>query len=504
MLRFKNTIMLRLGMIGIVLSGLIRLLHMYIPMQSNSEHGTHASAGTGYFYALFGITIALWLLAFLQNRRSGQARLAAVVNTLLFTFISFTMIAAGEGMSVYHFSVFMVVAVVSFYEDIQLILLMTVLFALQHILGFAVPALTPVVFGVKDYTLIMVVLHAVYLLLTSGATSWQIAVKNGYMRTLEREQEAQAAMVQQLYEQLGDASKRVVHTADQLQEQVQRTAHASESVSQSVQDMTIQTAGQAAVSETGTRTVQEMVTSMQKVSEAAELVNRTSRDSSQKAEEGYAAVRAVLQQMQRIQASVGDVTGKVRDLEAQSQQIGQTIEVITQIADQTNMLSLNASIEAARAGEQGRGFAVVAEEVRKLAEQSASAAQQITNLVKDVQSKTDSAVQSAEHGLQEAERGVAVIQQAGNSFTDILAVTKEAADETLDMTSSITELAQKSNDILSSIQEIEGAAAELERMSASIVSANREQAASVHTISGIVEELNDFSKDLDAVTKQLK
>ncbi|MBK7091914.1 MAG: hypothetical protein IPH59_09365 [bacterium] len=124
--------------------------------------------------------------------------------------------------------------------------------------------------------------------------------------------------------------------------------------------------------------------------------------------------------MNKIASVVQDSAATIQALAKSSDQIGEIISVIDDIADQTNLLALNAAIEAARAGEQGRGFAVVADEVRKLAERTTKATKEITDMIKGIQSDTKGAVVSMEQGIHEVEGGRQLADKAGESLNAIL------------------------------------------------------------------------------------
>ena len=118
----------------------------------------------------------------------------------------------------------------------------------------------------------------------------------------------------------------------------------------------------------------------------------------------------------------------MRELGKSSDQIGEIISVIDDIADQTNLLALNAAIEAARAGDQGRGFAVVADEVRKLAERTTKATKEIAGMIKKIQADTTGAVRSMEEGTTEVERGIKLADRAGTSLQEIVGVSQKLTD----------------------------------------------------------------------------
>ncbi len=161
-----------------------------------------------------------------------------------------------------------------------------------------------------------------------------------------------------------------------------------------------------------------------------------------------------LSRMRAIAQSVGETAKKVQELGKQSDQIGKIIGVIDDIADQTNLLALNAAIEAARAGEQGRGFAVVADEVRKLAERTSSTTKEITGMIRSIQSETQSAVTAMQAGTQEVERGVESTSQAGSSLHDIIQMSEQVGDMVTHIATAATQQSAASEEINGNIEQI--------------------------------------------------
>jgi len=169
--------------------------------------------------------------------------------------------------------------------------------------------------------------------------------------------------------------------------------------------------------------------SISQMTAQAGQVAGSAQEAARIATEGAGAVHEMVQSVARIREVVGESTARMGELEEASRQIGQITAVISEIADQTNLLALNAAIEAARAGEHGRGFAVVAEEVRRLAERSASSAKEISALIAQIQGRTTQVVESMAEGSAEVEQGGRLANRAGEQLEQILqTVTRAAAD----------------------------------------------------------------------------
>lgn len=166
-------------------------------------------------------------------------------------------------------------------------------------------------------------------------------------------------------------------------------------------------------------TTQLAATAQNQAANAQDAV-AVSKDAETMAQDGGRLVQEVVHKMESISNSVNDSATMISKLAEQSQRIGQIIEAITSITDQTNLLALNATIEAARAGEHGRGFAVVADEVRTLAEKSSEAAKEIYSIVSVIRQDIEQAVQAMDIGAREVSEGVAVVEKAGLSLEEIV------------------------------------------------------------------------------------
>lgn len=205
-----------------------------------------------------------------------------------------------------------------------------------------------------------------------------------------------------------------------------------------------------------------------------------SKDAERVAREGGQAVRDVVTKMESIRDTVNNSTQVMSKLSQQSQQIGHIIEAITGIADQTNLLALNAAIEAARAGEHGRGFAVVADEVRNLAEQSATAAKEIYQIVNEIRNDIELAVNAMDIGAREVNEGVSVVERAGHSLDEIVAKVSDSSAYISEISVGTEQTSDASQELAQSTDQVNAA---VENIAQSTIS-----------LTQMAEELNELSR----------
>ncbi|HEV2884400.1 MAG TPA: methyl-accepting chemotaxis protein [Pyrinomonadaceae bacterium] len=211
-----------------------------------------------------------------------------------------------------------------------------------------------------------------------------------------------------------DATLQVSSAATEIQATTEHLANGSEE--QSMQIMETSSA------------IEEMTVSIQQVSENAGLSATVADQARANAKQGTEAVQNNITAMTRIREQVQETSKRIKRLGERSQEIGEIIQLIDDIADRTSMLALNASIQAAMAGEAGRGFAVVAEEVERLADRSTNATKQISTLIKSIQSETNEAVAAMEETTREVVEGSDLANEAGQALTEIETVSHRLAE----------------------------------------------------------------------------
>ncbi|VXA78359.1 MULTISPECIES: methyl-accepting chemotaxis protein [Aeromonas] len=242
---------------------------------------------------------------------------------------------------------------------------------------------------------------------------------------------------------------------------IAQVSHSSEELSgsaDSIAQIAEQTAQFATSQQTSTQTmaaaIEELVVSISHLSDNATHADELSKVSANTLEEGSGVIKQTLDSIENISSTVGDAASSLSELNSHTQQISDIIEVIRGIADQTNLLALNAAIEAARAGEQGRGFAVVADEVRNLASRSAASTQQITGMISKIQSGADASIRSMENTVNNVSRGVSLANQTGEAITSIKSHAANLTGLMGEISHTLREQSTAANEVVSTVGHI--------------------------------------------------
>lgn len=248
---------------------------------------------------------------------------------------------------------------------------------------------------------------------------------------------------------------------DNLRELIASVHLNVEAVKQSASDFSASAGMSAKAGESQSEAASSMAAAMEELSASIDQVEENSREarnvtisSGQQSEESGRIIHTATDEMRLISSSVNDAAKTIRELEGFSTQISGIVNVIKEIADQTNLLALNAAIEAARAGEQGRGFAVVADEVRKLAERTANSTNEITGMIAMIQQSTQRAVQEMEAGVQRVNEGVVLANKAGDSVTAIRSGSEQVTRAVDEITLALKEQVYAARDISLKVEQI--------------------------------------------------
>jgi methyl-accepting chemotaxis protein len=236
--------------------------------------------------------------------------------------------------------------------------------------------------------------------------------------------------------------------------------------------------------------VDEMTVSIDQISDHAREAQAISGNSNTLSEGGSDVILSVVQEMKRIAENVHQSSSIIGELGQHTNQIQSVVQVIKDIADQTNLLALNAAIEAARAGEQGRGFAVVADEVRKLAEKTASSTGEIAAMIGKIQAGAQHAVASMDVGVTCVNQGVALASQAGEAIHQIQQGSQQVSVAITDISSAIQEQSVASNEIAQHVEKV--------------AQMSDENAAAIHNSSAVAVELQSLAVNLKNTVTQFR
>ena len=246
----------------------------------------------------------------------------------------------------------------------------------------------------------------------------------------------------------------IKNTLTQVSEASAAVASACAEIGSSAEQLSSGAGEQSAQSAEAAGAVGEMSGSIKENSQNAKVTLETAHQAKETAEQGGIVVQRTVDSMKNISVVVNRSAETVKTLGRSSDQIGEIISVIDDIADQTNLLALNAAIEAARAGEQGRGFAVVADEVRKLAERTTKATKEIAGMIKQIQADTKEAVSSMDEGTKKVSDGIELADHAGDSLLEIIRISQQVTDKVTQIATASEHQTHASEMIRSSVERI--------------------------------------------------
>lgn len=307
-----------------------------------------------------------------------------------------------------------------------------------------------------------------------------------------------------LVQQISNTTSMVADVTDQMVTAADESGKAAEQVATSMGELAAGSANEAEVTQQTAEVANQMDQALKQVEISSEQIDVVSKNFKNVVDDGMNAVNELSNKTNESIRSSQGVETAIRDLDQKSKEIGQIVEVITNIADQTNLLALNAAIEAARAGEQGRGFAVVAEEVRKLAEGSGKAANQIDQIIRDIQKGTEHTVNEVATAISVIQAQAEVVETTEKLFGNIEKGIDDIQHEVNNNKVALNQLSTQVQKIVDACQNISSITQQSASSVEEVSAITEEQTASAQTIASSAQEIARLVRELEKAVGKFK
>lgn len=303
---------------------------------------------------------------------------------------------------------------------------------------------------------------------------------------------------------VSDGLEQVVATSEELTASAGQTKEAADQIAVSIQEIAngsdLQSSSYDIVSEES----EQVFKGVDKIASDINTATNSSIAAYSKAFDGNDVIVGTINQMNEINSKVYTSSKMINSLGEKSSKIGEIISLITDISSRTNLLALNAAIEAARAGEQGRGFAVVADEIRKLAEQSANASNNISSIINEIQNEISFTIISMNEGNKAVDEGMVLVENAGESFKDILSEIENVSNNMKSVSEVINNVLSSTKVMVKSIDENAQISKQTALNSQSVAASSEEQSALMQEVSHASEELSNMAFELQSDLTKFK
>ncbi|MBW7457169.1 methyl-accepting chemotaxis protein [Paenibacillus sepulcri] len=375
-----------------------------------------------------------------------------------------------------------------------------------------------IAFIVVAAVLLLIVLVSIYItriivrpLLNISATMKKVAEGNLNERVDTRSKDEIGDMsrnINAMIDTLAGIVMKINHTINQvtlaseeLLESAEQSSKAAAYIAASIQEVASGAQTQLEGAEQSSIAMEEMAVGIQRIAESSGSISEQTGNVTDEVEKGYDQIDSAIHQMNVIGTAADQAASVITQFNKHSEEIGNIVDVISDISNQTALLSLNASIEAARAGEQGRGFAVVANEVKKLAEQTKDSVSSIVTLIELIQQSSTQAVDSMEKNVTEISDGITKMQHVGEAFATIRSSVRQVSEQMQEVSATTEQISAGTEQITASIDGMVSIAKVATDNSQTVASSSEEQSAIMDSITSSAQSLNRMMRELKELVK---
>lgn len=331
-----------------------------------------------------------------------------------------------------------------------------------------------------------------------------LEITNDEIGKLSQSIEIMVSNLQHVILNIRNTSNHVSSATNQLTVNATGSYNSSTQIAKDMERITQNAEDSLIITEETAAAMEETAFGIQQIAESANTAAESSITASQASEHGDNVVQQVIAQMQLINESVEQIGKTINGLHVNTNKISDIVSIITAIADQTNLLALNAAIEAARAGEHGKGFAVVADEVRRLAEQSSESATEIYKLISTIQSDSNASIVVMEKGKEDVKVGMDYTNEVGTIFKKILTSSEEVANQIREISAASQQISASSEEITASVTNIKKASEQSSEFSSNVSQSTQEQLTTMQEVKDASSSLGQTAEELQALVAKFK
>lgn len=501
----SNYLMLWITTLVVALSGVVYILHRVFGVFQDYVMLLGVQTLSGglkiTFLILAFVTVGLLIASWVLYKINKEHRLLKISMTLALTHASMLIIASGDGLVEYHFSIFMVLALITFFNSIPMILISASIFAVHHFAGyFLFPEL---LCGTSDYRFSLLMIHAVFLILTSGANIILTLYRNRMRQEVDQVRKESEESFQLIVTELTTTMENLKNVTESVKSGSEESRTASEEIASSIETLSKGSAGQLEQAEMNATHLVSMIGTISSLNQSAVLVFKEVTETTELATKGEQLIDQTTEQFRTVSEGIGHLEQLVQNFQHRVNDIHRFVNDITEIADQTNLLSLNASIEAARAGEAGKGFAIVANEVRKLALQSEQSASSVSHVVNEITKESAEIFREIAGNVTEVTKGMSSLQTTNHAFTNIQQATSSIQQQMDHVSSMIETINVSSEDIYESMDHLKVISNEGLVESQEIASAAEQQWASTESLTMSTRRLQSLTESIEKLVQQI-
>ncbi|QPC46684.1 methyl-accepting chemotaxis protein [Mangrovibacillus cuniculi] len=498
-----NQFMLWVSSLVLLMSIIVHSLHRFSSFEQEiliGEYGALYLSDKLLLLVFFLLPIITFLVSLHQYIKNREGRSLETFTMLTLTFSSISTIAGGGGLVEYHFSIFVVLAIIAFFRKINLIIWSTLIFAVHHIAGYLL--FPELICGMSNYPLNLLFIHVVYLLFISSVLCVQIHLQNKTVKKNDLVEKKNNLLLEAI-NQVQKLSVKVNEITNNLELTTGGLVQSGSDISQAMDSLLESSSNQQIQMEQGLRENIKMDSVVESIQQWMMKIKKITNQLANESVEGRNQIVNLEKLLVEVALQANVLKNTVQEFGEESKSILIVVNRLEAIANQTNLLSLNASIEAAKAGNTGNGFSVVATEIGKLAIRSKEDAKEIGNKVASFTKSLDKMELSTKKTLQEITNSMDLSKIVTEKFENLYNTVHDVETSATDIQHVRLNLTNMNNIVSKRFQTTQVATNEIQHSLTKVVDAIENQLSVQNVLMNLTLNLEEIVEQLQSVIKQL-